>query len=389
MHKLSTFLGILLLSISSNTWAQDAKIIHNSAIVVDTHGDILHNQIKSGVDLAKFQPSGQFDLIRAKAGGLDVQIFAVWSDEKGNYKAAIEQIDSLNALIKRNPDKIELVNSSKSVLNAVKNGKLAALIGVEGGHMIDENLDYIDSLASKGMIYLTLTWNNSLSWASSAADESKNKVLASSAGLNDFGKSVIARLNKVGVMVDLSHVGEKTFYDALKYTTKPVLVSHSSVHSINPVPRNLTDDQIKAIGKNGGVISVNFYSGFLDPEYDNNRKKFFDKYESEIKSLTSSIGRSKAIDSVVNIHIKEAQLLGPSIDKIADHIDHIVKLIGVNHVGIGADFDGAESFPQGMNSVADFPKLTEVLNKRGYSKNEIHKILGGNFLRLLKDIKGI
>lgn len=389
MYKLSTFLGILVLSISLNTWAQDATNIHKSAIFVDTHGDILHNQIKSGVDLAKFQPSGQFDLVRAKTGGLDVQIFAVWSDEKGNYKAAVEQIDSLYALIKRNPDKIELVNSSKSVLNAVKNGKLAALIGVEGGHMIDENLDYIDSLAAKGMIYLTLTWNNSLSWASSAADESKNKKIAPSAGLNDFGKLVIARLNKIGVMVDLSHVGEKTFYDALKFTKKPVLVSHSSVHSINPVPRNLTDDQIKAIGKNGGVISVNFYSGFLDPEYDNNRKKFFDKYESEIESLTSSIGRSNAIDSVVKIHINEAQMLGPSIDKIADHIDHIVKLIGVNHVGIGADFDGAESFPQGMNSVADFPKLTEVLIKRGYSKKEIHKILGGNFLRLLKDIKGI
>ncbi|RZJ81152.1 MAG: membrane dipeptidase, partial [Flavobacterium sp.] len=204
----------------------NATKIHQNAIVVDTHGDILFNQIKSGIDIGKLQQTGNFDLVRAKQGGLDVQVFSIWCDHLGGYPIANQQIDSLYSLIKRYPSKIALVRNATELQQAVAEKKLAAMIGVEGGHMIENNLHYLDKLAKRGMIYLTLTWNNSTPWASSAAEESSGKVKGENAGLNAFGKKVVARLNKLGVMVDLSHVGEKTFFDAIALSTKPVLVSH-------------------------------------------------------------------------------------------------------------------------------------------------------------------
>ena len=376
----------MMLSLTINVFAQDAKKIHNKAILVDTHGDILFNQIESGIDVGKLQSKGNFDLVRAKQGGLDVQVFSVWSDEKGDFNLANRQIDSLNSLIKRYPEKIALVKTAIALETAVKQKKLAAMIGVEGGHMIDNDLSKLEELAKRGMIYLTLTWNNNTSWASSAAEETKGNVVKP--GLNDFGKSVVRKLNELGVMVDLSHVGERTFFDALKVTTKPVLVSHSCAYAINPVPRNLKDEQIKAIGENGGVISINFYSGFLDPSYSNRQKEFIAKHKVEFDALAVKHGRSNAVDMLVLRHRKEADSLRPSIDMVVDHIDHVVKLIGIDHVGIGADFDGAESFPAGMDSVADFPKVTAALVKRGYKEEDIYKILGGNFIRVLKANKG-
>ncbi|RYF88617.1 MAG: membrane dipeptidase, partial [Chitinophagaceae bacterium] len=360
--------------------------LHKEAVIIDTHGDILHDQIKTGADLGKRQSNGHFDLVRAKEGGLDVQVFAVWSDETGNFAMANRQIDSLTALIARNPGRMKLVKDAASLQKAVSEGALAAMIGVEGGHMIDEDLNKLEALAKRGMAYLTLTWNNSTSWASSAADETAGKIALP--GLNDFGRKVIYKLNDLGVLVDLSHVGEKTFYDALAATKRPVLVSHSSVHAIAPVPRNLKDEQIRAIGKNGGVISLNFYSGFIDPAYAKRQKDFFAKYAEELRALTSQFDRNRAIDTLMSRHPSEAESIRPSLSLLIDHVDHIVKLIGTDHVGIGADFDGAESFPQGLNSVADFPKITGALIERGYSDADITKILGGNFIRLLKANKG-
>lgn len=376
--------ALLTTVLSSVALAQSAKNIHDKAIVVDTHGDILFNQIKSGVDIGKLQQTGNFDLVRAKRGGLDVQVFSIWCDEKGGYDVANQEIDSLYSLIKRYPEKITLVRSATELEKAVKENKMAAMIGVEGGHMIENRLDYLETLAKRGMIYLTLTWNNSTSWASSAAEETSGKVKKEDAGLNAFGKQVVHRLNELGVLVDLSHVGEQTFYDAIRESSKPILVSHSCVYAINPVPRNLKDEQIKAVGKNGGVISLNFYSGFLDSTYSTKQKAFFAQYETELKSLSAKYGRSNAIDTLIALHPKAADATRPSIEKLIDHIDHIVKLIGVDHVGLGADFDGAESFPMGINSVADYPKITAALLKRGYQPAEVTKILGGNFLRLLK-----
>ncbi|SOD14924.1 membrane dipeptidase [Pedobacter xixiisoli] len=372
--------------LSCQVAAQDAGKIHQKAIMVDTHGDILYNQIQSGIDIGKLQTTGNFDLVRAKQGGLDAQIFSIWCDEKGGFDLANRQIDSLYALIKRYPSQIALVSDARQLENAVKQNKLAALIGVEGGHMIESDLGKLEALAKRGMIYLTLTWNNSTPWASSAAEETKGKI--TKPGLNDFGKSVVKKLNDLGVLVDLSHVGEQTFYDAIQASSKPILVSHSCAYAINPVPRNLKDEQIKAVGKNGGVISINFYSGFLDATYAQKQQAFLTKYKDELKMLSDKYGRSKAIDTLIFNHLREAEAIKPNIEKVVDHINHVVKLIGIDHVGIGADFDGAESFPQGMNSVADFPKVTEALLKRGYSEADIQKILGGNFVKLLKANKG-
>lgn len=381
-------LSALLLSFQISAFAQNASKIHQDAIVIDTHGDILFNQISSGIDVGKLQASGNFDLVRAKKGGLDVQFFSVWCDETGDYKLANRQIDSLYSLINRYPDRIKLVRTASDLEKTVKEKKMAALIGVEGGHMINNRLDYIDSLAKRGMSYLTLTWNNSTSWSSSAAEEKSGKVKPENAGLNDFGKQVVQRLNKLGVMVDLSHVGEKTFYDALAVTSKPVIVSHSCVYSINHVPRNLSDNQIKAVGKNGGVICVNFYSGFLDSTYRGKQRNFLTKYDAELKTFTTNYGRSAAIDTVISNHKKEADEIRPPISLLIKHINHIVKLIGINHVGLGADFDGAESFPLGMNSVADYPKITIELIKNGYSEADIKKILGENVINLIRENRG-
>ncbi|WP_461787921.1 dipeptidase [Pedobacter sp.] len=381
-----SFTLIVLSLLGTNLLAQDAEKIHFKSIVVDTHGDILYNQIQSGIDIGKLQNTGNFDLPRAKSGGLDAQVFSIWCDEKGGFDMANRQIDSLYSLIKRYPNHIELVTNATQLKNVVKQQKLAALIGVEGGHMIENDLSKLEALAKRGMIYLTLTWNNSTPWASSAAQESKGEIAMP--GLSDFGKSVVRKLNELGVLVDLSHVGEQTFYDAIKLSTKPVLVSHSCVYGINPVPRNLKDDQIKAVGKNGGVISINFYSGFLDPTFSAKQQNFLIKHKPELKELTDKYGRSKAIDTLIALHKDEAEESRPRIDRVIDHIDYVVKLIGVDHVGIGADFDGAESFPKGMDSVADYPKITEALLKRGYSEADVQKIMGGNFVRLLRENKG-
>ncbi len=382
MRNLLLFITVICANYSVN--AQSPATIHKNAIVVDTHGDILFNQIKLGIDIGKLQATGNFDLPRAKKGGLDVQVFSIWCDETGGYAVANQEIDSLYSLIKRYPKQIALVRNYSELMQAVKENKLSAMIGVEGGHMIENDLNKLDQLAERGMCYLTLTWNNSTPWASSAAEETSGKIKPEKAGLNDFGKKVVARLNELGVLVDLSHVGERTFYDAIKATTKPVLVSHSCVYALNPVPRNLKDDQIKAIGKNGGVISLNFYNGFLDSTYKTKQKVFFAKYDAELKNLTQKYGRSNAIDTLISLHQADADAIRTPVSVIIDHIDHIVKLIGVNHVGFGADFDGAESFPAGINGVADYPKLTQALVKRGYKPSEVGKILGGNFLRVLK-----
>lgn len=380
---------ILLLFVTLNVNAQTTAKIHDKAIVVDTHGDILFNQIKLGIDIGKLQSTGNFDLVRAKQGGLDVQVFSIWCDENGGFAIANQQIDSLYSLIKRYPAKITLVRNADELQKAVAANKMAAMIGVEGGHMIENSLEKLEDLAKRGMIYLTLTWNNSTPWSSSAAEETSGNVKPEKAGLNDFGKKVINKLNDLGVMVDLSHVGVKTFFDAIKESKKPILVSHSCVYKLNPVPRNLNDDQIKAVGKNGGLISINFYAGFLDSTYSAKQKVFLAKYNDELKALTNRYGRSNAIDTLIAKHPSEAEATKPSIDLIVDHIDYIVKMIGIDHVGLGADFDGAEAFPKGINSVADYPKVTAALIKRGYKSADIDKILGGNFLRVLKANKGI
>lgn len=382
--------------------AQSWKKLHFKSILVDTHNDVLTSTIDDKLSFDQpLKGKTHSDLSRFKEGGVDVEIFSVWSD--GSYgpgkgfKRANQQIDTLYAVIQRNPDKIALVTTPDELRKVVKQQKLAAMIGVEGGHMIEDRLDYLDSLYRRGVRYMTLTWNNSTSWATSAMDEtpgSRQQFGADSAapdnaprkkGLTDLGKQIVQRMNELGMMVDLSHVGEQTFWDAIHTTNKPVLVSHSCVYSICPVFRNLKDDQIKAVAKNGGVIHLNFFSGFLDSGFVARNRAFNLKHKAERDSLRKTVSDPYFADNYLfQKYAEEVKSLRPPLSLLIDHLDYIVRLAGVDHVGLGSDFDGISSAPQQLDDVTSFPLITEELVKRGYSKKAIRKILGGNFIRVFK-----
>lgn len=387
MKKL--LLPLLLLLFLTATQAQDAMKIHQRAILVDTHNDFLSNELITHIDGGKLQSTGNFDLVRAKQGGLDAQVFSIWCGPqygKGTaFNFANREIDSLYALINRYPDKMVLVRNAAELKKAVKQKRLAAMIGVEGGHMIEDRLDYIDSLYKRGMCYLTLTWNNSTSWAKSAFDEKFKKDSLPHHGLTDYGKQIVRHLNDLGVMIDLSHPSEQTFYDVLAITNKPVIASHSCVYALNPHQRNLKDDQLKALAKNGGVVFVNFYSGFVDSTFSAREIPFLKRHKTELDSLTKVYDDGDLANIRLNtIYKTESDNIRPPLSVLIKHIDYIAKLIGVDHVGIGSDFDGAESYPFGMDDVTDYPKITEELLKLGYTESDVDKILGGNFLRVLK-----
>ncbi|MGZ3778708.1 MAG: dipeptidase, partial [Mucilaginibacter sp.] len=298
------------------------------------------------------------------------------------------EIDSLYALIKRNPGKMVLARNAAEVQKAVNKGHFVAMIGVEGGHMIEDRMDYIDALAKRGMRYITLTWNNSTSWATSAADETHHKdslLKTGHIGLSDYGKKIVHHLNDLGVMVDISHVGEQTFYDVIATSTKPVIASHSCAYTLDPNQRNMKDEQLKALAKNGGVVFVNFYSGFVDSSYAHKESIFLRAHRAELDSLEKVYHDADLAKIRLNVlHQEESNQIRPPLSQLIKHIDYIAKLIGVDHVGIGSDFDGAESYPLGMDDVRDYPKITEELLKLHYSEADIDKILGGNFMRVLK-----
>ncbi|HVK96204.1 MAG TPA: membrane dipeptidase, partial [Flavisolibacter sp.] len=282
MVKQLCYLSVLLL-ISCSSY----KRLHQRSYLVDTHNDILNACVNQGVSFDQdLRGRTHSDLNRFIEGGVDLQVFSVWSDgdKKNPYAYANQQIDTLLATISRNRNKISLVNNSTELQKERSNKKLSAMIGLEGGHMMENNLDHLDALYTRGVRYMTLTWNNSTSWATSAMDETTKKDLPFK-GLTSFGKDVVKRMNQLGMIVDVSHVGERTFWDAIETTTKPVIASHSCVHSICPVFRNLKDDQIKAIAKNGGVIHLNFYSGFVDPAYSERIAAFNVAHKNEIDSL--------------------------------------------------------------------------------------------------------
>jgi membrane dipeptidase len=380
------FLVIIIL-ITQQLMAQSYKQIHADAIVVDTHNDILSQTTDFGYILDKdLRGKTQTDLARLKEGGVDVQLFSVFCDgEQINpYQFANRQMDSLDAVLKRNPDKIVKVSNSSELYNAVKQKKIAAMFGIEGGHMIENDLDKLNSLYKRGARYMTLTWVNSNSWATSSNDETFNKDLKHK-GLTELGKQVVKRMNSLGMLVDISHVGEQTFWDIINTTTKPVIASHSDVNALCQNNRNLKDEQIKAIAKNGGVIQVNFYSGFLDNNYFKSKAAFLKRHSSEIDSLTKAgIVKSKIEDLLFAKYKSEVEPMRAPFSAVIDNIEYIIKLVGVDYVGLGSDFDGIESAPLGLDDVTRYPLITKALVDRGYSKDDITKILGGNFLRVLK-----
>ncbi len=395
MYKKLFFSHLLLVSFFLAP-AQSYKKLHFKSLVVDTHNDILNASFEKKLVIDQnLKGKTHSDLNRFKEAGVDVQIFSVWCDGRmeAPYAYANRQIDTIYAIASRNPGKIKIVGNPAELRQAVKEKKLAAMFGVEGGHMIENKLDNLDNFYKRGVRYMTLTWNNSTDWASSALDEttspnpSKGGALKPTVkkGLTDFGQQVVRRMNALGMMVDLSHVGEQTFWDAINTTTKPVLISHSCVYAICPHRRNLKDDQIKALAKNGGVIQINFFSGFLDSSYDRRTSEFNSKHKWERDSLLKINPEPYFTDVYMfEKYPEEVKSIRPPLSVLIDHIDYIVKLVGVEYVGLGSDFDGVNSLPQQLDDITAMPIITKELLLRGYSKKDIRKILGENFMRVFE-----
>lgn len=367
-------------------FAQSYKKLNEKAILADTHNDIISTCIEKGYhfddDLTGKTHS---DINRMKTGGVDVQVFSIWCDGKQPqpFAWANREIDTLYAWAARNTSSMMIARTYGDVKKAVKQHKLATMIGVEGGHMTENDMQKLDSLHKRGVCYMTLTWNNSNPWATSAMEETTDSLLHQPKGLSEKGKNIVRRMNELGMMVDLSHVGEQTFKDAIAVSSRPILVSHSCVYNLCPVFRNLKDDQIKAVAQNGGVIQLNFFSGFLDSSFQTKYNAFLALHKNEIDSIKKT--NPDQSDSILNKkYTAEVEKIKAPFSLLFDHLDYIVKLVGVDYVGLGSDFDGISLPPQQLFDVTTYPLITKELMARGYSKKEIRKILGGNFLRVLK-----
>ncbi len=365
----------------------EAQAIHYKSVLVDTHNDAVTACIEKKVSLDQdLKGINHSDLKRFKQGGVDYQLFSIWCDgKKANpYAWAMREMDTIDAVAARNPDKIVVAKTWEQIQKTLAEGKIVAQYGVEGGHMIEDDINRLDIFYKRGVRYMTLTWNNSPSWASSHTDE-KDPKYKGHKGLTSFGKQIINRMNKLGIIVDISHVGENTFWDAIKTTTKPVIASHSNAYSICPVSRNLKDAQIKAVGKNGGVISLNFYSAFVDSNYGKKAAAFYKAHKKEIDSMVAKGMQKEYVLSVIaNKYKVQSEAIKPDLEVLMKHFDHIVKLIGIDHVGLGSDFDGIDSAPKQLKTVLDYPEFTKALIKRGYKDADIAKVLGGNFLRVYR-----
>jgi membrane dipeptidase len=384
------FLLIISILFWSNSFGQSYKKLHFKSILIDTHNDIPTTAIDKNVSFDQnLKTKTHSDLQRMKEGGVDAQLFSIWCDgnKENPYAWANREIDTVLAWTNRNPSAMVQAFTADDIIKAGKQKKLAVLFGVEGGHMIENDLAKLDALYKRGTRYMTITWNNSTPWATSALDESTkaDSLARTHKGLTDFGKQVIKRMNELGMLVDLSHVGEQTFWDAINTSTKPVLVSHSCVYTLCPFRRNLKDDQIKAVGKNGGVMHLNFYSGFLDSTFEKRSDAFTLKHKKEMDSLLKVNPEPYFMQVYLfEKYPEEVKNLRPPMSMLLDHLDYVVKLIGVDHVGLGSDFDGVNSLPRQLDDVTCYPLITKELLHRGYSKKDIRKILGGNFLRVLR-----
>ena len=374
----------------TETSAADPMSIHRRAIAIDMHVDTVQRVLDEDVDIQQQLSDGHFDAARAKTGGLDAQFFSIWvqPDLFGALgpramKRADDQIEAIHALTKNHPETWLLATTAADVRRAAEEGKIAALLGLEGGYAIDERLENVQRYYDMGVRYMSPAWSVSTSWAGSSGDE-----VGKTRGLNEFGKSVVREMNRLGMMVDVSHVSDPTFWDIVNTSTAPVVATHSACRAIADVPRNLTDDMIRALAKTGGVVNVIFYPEHLEPGWHELKKKL----DAEIAPMVQQASESEPGSAVqkklardrVRSREYERRLPPVNVARIVDHIDHIVKLVGVDHVGIGSDFDGVQITTADLATVADLPNLTKELLRRGYTEADVAKILGGNMLRVME-----
>jgi membrane dipeptidase len=362
-----------------------ARKVHQRAIVVDTHIDVPATHARdASYNVGERHSKDHVDLPRMKEGGLDAAFFSIYIPASITgpeaVRRSLELIDWTRRQVERNADAAVLATSVAEIRRAHRHGKLAILLGMEGGHMIDDSLAMLRTYAALGIRYLTLTHGRSTNWAGSSGEAEKN------AGLTDFGKEVVGELNRLGVLVDLSHVSDQTFYDALAVTQTPVVLSHSSCRALGSHPRNVSDDMLRALANNGGVIQITFVDSFISQELHDaetaSRPERLARSEEIRKQFAGDEARIREELRQLNREYRD-KMPKVSWEKIVEHIDHAVKIAGVDHVGIGSDFDGA-TMPEGMEDVTQLPKITEALLQKGYAEKDVEKILGGNLLRVME-----
>src|SRR6267378_5919932 len=369
-----------------------ARQLHDRAIDVDSHDDTTQRLLfDKTFDITARHKDGHIDVPRMREGGLDALFFSIWvpSDITGApaVKRALELIDAVHRAVKAHPKDLLLATTAADVRRAAAEHKIAALMGMEGGHMINDDLGQLRKYAARGVRYLTLTHFKNNNWADSSTDKPAHN------GLTPFGKDVVRELNRLGVMVDISHVADKTFYDALAITTAPVIASHSSCRAIANHPRNMTDDMLRAVAKNGGVVMINYHETFLSEEFRVASEKRNGTVDVAMAAMSKKCGGNEACTTMESERIDhEAMAKGelPKVtwEKIVDHIDHAVKVAGADHVGLGSDFDGA-TMPLGMEDASKLPKITDALLKKGYPEADVQKILGGNILRVMEQVERV
>jgi membrane dipeptidase len=381
--------ALLVQGSAADDIADRAHKLHFSSIVLDTHDDTTQRFLFSKTfELGKRNPDGHIDIPRMREGGMNAIFFSIWVDGRimgpPAVEKALDQIDAVHENVKKYSNDLAFCRTAAEVREAHKNGKIAALIGVEGGHMIGNDIRMVRVFGELGVRYMTLSHFYNDEWADSSTDKPAHN------GLTDYGKQIVREMNRQGIMVDISHVSDKTFYDALEVSKAPLIASHSSCRALCNHPRDMSDEMIKALAAKGGVIQINYERSFIDQAY----KDAFDKYAGGVvapkyeEDVRKKCGEdlecaSREAKKIMDALIADGKLPHVSWERIIDHIDHVVKLVGPDHVGLGSDFDGAD-MPDGLEDCSKLPKITEALLRKGYSEDDIRKILGGNTLRVME-----
>lgn len=369
----------------------DHRRLHFDAVVADTHNDVVQ-RILEGEDLGSRTTRGHSDLPRFREGGLDIEMFSIWTPpERKNrsyFAQANEQIDSIESLAGRNRERMGLARNIGEIENLLARKNFIGMLGLEGGHHLDEEMKNLDHFYRRGVRYMTLTWNNSTSWASSAYDETVQPEKFKRRGLTEKGRGIVRRMEALGIMVDLSHVGEATFWDVIRLVKKPVIASHSSVWKLCPHRRNLKDEQLKAIAKTGGVVFINFLPNFIDSTFSTKEQRLREKHSQRIDSLRARWkGDAFSLEGAIADMLRdEYRPILPPLSVLIDHFDYAIRLIGADHVGIGSDFDGIHTTPLDMDDVTYLPNITRELLARGFSEQDVRKVLGENFLRVVRQV---
>jgi len=366
--------------------------VHRSTLLIDTHNDVTSRTVE-GFDIGSHAGTGHTDIARLKEGGVGAQFFAVYvaaSYVNGNRSAnrTLQMIDTVrHDIVERYPNDFMFATSAKDIEEAHRRGKIAALMGIEGGHAIEDSVRLLRDYYDLGVRYMTLTHSNTNDWADSSGDINDPKVKHHN-GLTDLGKEIIREMNRLGMMVDISHVADKTFWDALETSRAPIFASHSSCRALTNHARNMTDEMIIALAKKGGVVQVNFYCGFISQKFRDNDAADTRALDARMARETAGKNLSEPDRQILSEKLrKEMNLTRATLADVVAHIDHIRQIAGIDAIGLGGDFDGVSCTPVGLEDVSKYPNLTRALLEKGYSAEDIRKIYGGNFLRVMRAVE--